>query len=260
MAGSPNRYGWRRDLPDHRDRYYTAPFDLLEALPTRVDLREQCPPVYDQGNLGACTANALAALLEFDELRAGNPEPWTPSRLFLYYNERALEDTTAVDAGATLRDGIKVAVRLGVCPEAMWPYDVARFATRPPQRCYAEAVRDRISAYLRIPQTLLQLKTRLAEGFPFAFGFTAYSSLETRQVAKTGHIPLPQAQDSSIGGHAVCAVGYDDADGMVIIRNSWGTGWGDGGYGYMPYAYVNDAGLAADFWTVRSAPGGPPLA
>lgn len=253
------RYGWRRDLPDHRDHYYTAPFNLLEALPSSVDLRPSCPPVYDQGNLGACTANALAGLMEYAELRAAAPSPWTPSRLFLYYNERALEGTTATDGGATLRDGIKVAARLGVCPEAMWPYDVAKFATQPPKRCYAEAQRDRISAYLRIPQTLLQLKTRLAEGFPFAFGFTVYSSMETRQVARTGHVPLPSPGDSTMGGHAVCAVGFSDADQVLILRNSWGEGWGDHGYGYMPYAYAVDAGLAADFWTIRSAPGGPPL-
>ena len=256
---TPLRYGWRRDLPDQRDRFYEAPLHLLQALPASVDLRAQCPPVYDQGNLGSCTANAIAGLIEFDERKAGMPNPWTPSRLFIYYNERDLEGTTTTDSGAAIRDGIKVAVSQGVCPESLWPYDITQFATKPTPACYAVAAHDRISAYLRIPQNLLTLKTRLADGFPFAFGFTVYSSMETPEVARTGIIPLPQPPAGVVGGHAICAVGYEDSQNMVIIRNSWGTGWGDAGYGYMPYAYINDAGLAADFWTLRSAPGGQPL-
>ena len=253
------RYGWLRDLPDHRDLRYSPHPTLSQALPPSTDLRPDCPPVYDQGDLGSCTANALAGLMQYDEMRAGSPDPWVPSRLFLYYNERRLEGTTAVDSGAQLRDGIKTAVRDGVCPETLWPYDVARFSERPPQACYAEASHDRISAYLRLTQTLLQMKTCLAEGFPFAFGFTVFSSMESAQTARTGRIPMPSPGDSALGGHAVCAVGYDDDAGHMVIRNSWGSAWGDAGYGYMPYAYIVDGGLAADFWTIRSAPGGGPL-
>ncbi|MFN2451714.1 MAG: C1 family peptidase [Candidatus Dormibacteria bacterium] len=252
-------YGWIRDLPDHRDQFYAALRTTVGPLPASVDLRSACPPVYDQGQLGSCTANAIAGAVEFDELKSRSSQSWTPSRLFIYYNERVLEGTTSTDSGAQLRDGIKVIAAAGVVPEAEWPYDISRFAERPPQPLYDEATRDRISSYARIPQMLVQLKTCLAEGFPFIFGFSVFASLETREVARTGVIPLPQPGDSMVGGHAVGCVGYDDAAQRFIIRNSWGTGWGEGGYGYMPYAYLIDAGLAADFWTVRSAPGGPPL-
>ncbi|GAC1342880.1 MAG: hypothetical protein NVSMB29_15040 [Candidatus Dormibacteria bacterium] len=252
-------YGWIRDLPDHRDQFYAAVRTTVGPLPSSIDLRGQCPPVYDQGQLGSCTANAIAGALEFDELKAGGGTSWTPSRLFIYYNERALEGTPQTDSGAQLRDGIKVIASQGVVPEGEWPYEIARFAERPPQQLYAEALRDRVSSYLRIPQMLVQLKTCLAEGFPFVFGFSVFASMETQEVARTGAIPLPQPGDSMVGGHAVGCVGYDDARQAFTIRNSWGTSWGDAGYGYIPYAYLIDPGLAADFWTVRSAPGGPPL-
>ena len=253
------RYGWIRDLPDHRDRLYGAPSATVGRLPAAVDLRPQCPPVYDQGELGSCTANAIAGVLESDEIRAGETPSWTPSRLFIYYNERLLEGTAGTDSGAQLRDGIKVIVREGVCPERDWPYDINRFATKPPQSLYKEALHDRISSYLRLPQSLVQLKACLADGFAFVFGFSVFTSMESDAVARDGVIPLPQPSDSLLGGHAVGCVGYDDRTQRFTIRNSWGAGWGDDGYGYMPYSYMVDPGLAADFWTVRSAPGGEPL-
>lgn len=253
------RYGWIPDLPDHRDLHYSAPSATVGRLPASVDLRPQCPPVYDQGDLGSCTANAIAGVLEFDELRAGSQTSWTPSRLFIYYNERLLEGTEASDGGAQLRDGIKVVVSEGVCPETAWPYVVSRFAERPPESAYQEARRDRVSSYQRLTQTLVQLKACLAEGFPFVFGFTVFTSMESDIVSRDGFIPLPQPGDSLLGGHAVACVGYDDRHHYFIIRNSWGAHWGDEGYGYLPYAYALDPGLSADYWTIRSAPGGPPL-
>ena len=253
------RYGWIRDLPDHRDRYWQAPALASAALPTAVDLRPQCPPVYDQGELGSCTANAIAGAIQFDEIRAGIAPTWTPSRLFIYYNERVLEGTVATDSGAQLRDGMKVIAAAGVCPETEWPYDVGRFAERPPQHAFTDADHDRVAAYLRIPQSLTQLKSCIASGFPFVFGFTVFSSFETPEVASTGVIPLPQPSESPVGGHAVACVGYDDAAQTFIVRNSWGAAWGAAGHGFMPFAYMLDAGLAADFWTIRAAPGVPPL-
>lgn len=228
-------------------------------LPAAVDLRSQCPPVYDQGQLGSCTANAIAGAVQYDEIRSGIAPTWTPSRLFIYYNERALEGTVVTDSGAQIRDGIKVIASFGVCRETDWPYDIARFAEKPPAQAYSDADRERVASYQRVLQSLVQLKTCVASGFPFVFGFTVFTSFETPDVAGSGVIPLPQPSESPIGGHAVACVGYDDARQAFIIRNSWGPGWGDAGYGFMPYAYALDAGLAADFWTIRSAPGGPPL-
>src|SRR4029077_1186493 len=128
-------------------------------LPAAVDLRPQCPPVYDQGELGSCTANAIAGAVQFDEIRSGIAPTWTPSRLFIYYNERVLEGTVGTDSGAQLRDGIKVIAADGVCPEADWPYDISRFTERPSPQAYADAVHDRVGTYQRLTQSLVQLKT-----------------------------------------------------------------------------------------------------
>lgn len=251
------RYGWIRDLPDHRDLQYLAALATTGKLPTSVDLREACPPIYDQGELGSCTANAIAGAIEFDEIKERVKNPWTPSRLFIYYNERLVEGTVKADSGAQIRDGIKVIAKQGVCSEEEWPYDVTKFATRPTAACYKDAAKTPVSSYMRVSQSLLQLKSCLAEGYPFVFGFSVFESMESDIVKRDGMVPMPQPRDSLLGGHAVACVGYDDRHHYFIFRNSWGEGWGDGGYGYLPYAYLLDMGLAADFWTIRSAPGGP---
>jgi C1A family cysteine protease len=248
------RYGWVRDLPDRRDLLYSAPPEVAAALPARVDLRSQFPPPYDQGQLGSCTANAIAGALQFLELKQGEAPSVMPSRLFIYYNERALEGTVGSDSGAQIRDGIKVVVGDGYCPEAEWPYVVADFADRPPPRCYADALRDRVRRYLRLPQELAPLLSCLASGYPFVFGFSVYASFESPAVAATGVVNLPQAGEDLVGGHAVCACGYDQAQGRFIVRNSWGPDWGQQGYFTMPFEYLTDPGLAADFWTLRRVP------
>ncbi len=244
------RYGWIPDLPDARDRYFRGPRKGA-ALPKSTDLRAGCPPVYDQGELGSCTANAIAAAIEFDQKKQKMPQPFTPSRLFIYYNERAMEGTIATDSGAMLRDGIKSVASQGACPEAMWPYVEQRFAERPPAPCYKAGKAHPAVAYSRLAQDLPRMKACLAQGYPFVFGFTVYESFESDEVARTGVAPMPSAGETALGGHAVMAVGYNDASSTVLVRNSWGSGWGMGGYFTLPYDYITDANLAADFWTVR---------
>jgi C1A family cysteine protease len=244
------RYGWLPDLPDQRDHFYAAPVALGGVLPARVDLRPRCPPVYDQGQLGSCTANAIAAAIEFDRDKQKLPE-FTPSRLFIYYNERVIEHTVDIDSGAQIRDGIKSVAKQGDCPEPEWPYVIARFRTKPPARCYADALQYRVILYQRLTPVLGQLKGCLASGYPFVFGFTVYESFESARVARTGHAPLPRSGERAIGGHAVVGIGYDDARQWFIIRNSWGSRWGIKGYFTLPYAYVTDDNLASDFWTIR---------
>ncbi|KAJ1448925.1 hypothetical protein M885DRAFT_537505 [Pelagophyceae sp. CCMP2097] len=244
-----SRYGWRRDLPDHRDLWADISH-LFGALPAEVDLRPKCPAVYDQGALGSCTAHAISAAVSFDARREHLVE-FAPSRLFIYYNERALEGSVANDAGASLRDGVKVVHKLGVCAEDLWPYDCAKFAEMPPVEAYGAAKAHAARRYYRVPQHLGHLKGCLAAGFPFVFGFVVLSSFETPDVSQTGKMPMPQAEDKQLGGHAVCCVGYSDADECFIVRNSWGADWGQAGYFRMPYAYALNAGLADDFWTIR---------
>jgi len=230
------RYGWLPDLPDQRDHFYAAPVELAGVLPAKADLRPQCPPVYDQGQLGSCTANAIAGAIEFDRLKQKLGD-FTPSRLFIYYNERAIEHTIDSDSGAQIRDGIKSVGKQGDCPETEWPYVIARFKTRPKSQCYADALKYRAVLYQRLT--------------PFVFGFTVYESFESAQVARTGHASLPKSGETIVGGHAVVGVGYDDAKQWFVVRNSWGGKWGMKGYFTLPYAYVTDDNLASDFWTIR---------
>lgn len=249
---STHSYGWKHDLPDFRDHVYMNMYLFLPLLPVRVDLRPMCPPVYDQGQLGSCTANAIAGALEFDQMKQNETPFITPARLFIYYNERAAEGTTESDAGAAIRDGIKSVNRQGACPETEWPYDINQFAVQPPQNCYADAVLHKAVSYQRLSQNVLVMKSCLASGSPFVFGFSVYDSFESDQVAATGIVPMPDRNENMLGGHAVLAVGYQEDKQCFIVRNSWGDQWGDKGYCYMPYQYLLDGGLASDFWTIRS--------
>ena len=245
------RFGWIPDLPDRRDFMYAAPYATLSALPPKTDLTAKCPPVYDQGRLGSCTANAISAAHQFEQMAQSAKDVFTPSRLFIYYNERVIERTINEDAGAMIRDGIKSVVRQGVCPEAEWPYVLTRFTTKPAATCYKHAMDHQVISYQRLEQNLDQMKGCLASGYPFVFGFSVYESFESPAVARTGRVPMPQNGERVVGGHAVMAVGYDDTSKCFTVRNSWGPAWGRKGYFTMPYEYVTEARLAADFWTIR---------
>jgi C1A family cysteine protease len=263
MGRAVSRYGWVPDLPDARDHIYAAPRLGLVNPPPRADLRAQMPAVYDQGRIGSCTANAIAGAFEF-ELRRQQLADFVPSRLFIYYNERAAEGHVGFDSGAQIRDGIKSVATLGVCPESEWQYDdtpavsdggpwpaQARAGQRPPKSCYTDATKSVAVSYHRIIPRLDQLKGCLADGFPFAFGFTVYADFESPEVAKSGEAQLPTPGEQVLGGHAVLAVGYDDATQRFLVRNSWGDSWGLAGYFTLPYAYLTERGLASDFWTIR---------
>jgi C1A family cysteine protease len=258
-----SRYGWVRDLPDARDHLYTAPRLATAALPSSVDLRSGMPDVYDQGRIGSCTGNAIAGAVEFDLEKQRN-EKFVPSRLFIYYNERAMEGHVASDSGAQIRDGIKSVAQLGVPNETEWPYDDTpadsdgRFpagckaVTKPPADVYQQALANRVSSYQRVAQSLDQLRGCLASGYPFVFGFSVYASFESQEVASTGVVSMPQPGEALLGGHAVVGCGYDDSAQRFLVRNSWGTGWGQSGYFTMPYAYLTETSLSSDFWTVRA--------
>jgi C1A family cysteine protease len=244
-------YGWVPDLPDRRDQMYSVPQAMAGALPSSSDLRQGCPPVYDQGQLGSCTGNAIAAALQFNQIKEKSADIFGPSRLFIYYNERAIEHTINTDSGAMIRDGIKSVAKDGAPHETLWPYDISKFQSKPSAAAYADAGKHRAILYQRLAQSLSQFKGCLASGYPFVFGFSVYESFEGADVAKTGIMPMPGANEKQIGGHAVLAVGYDDASERIIVRNSWGPKWGLAGYFTMPYAYITDGNLADDFWTIK---------
>lgn len=251
MARRTAGYGWIPDLPDQRDLLYAVPPAPPIPLPAQTDLRAQCPSVYDQGQLGSCTANAIAGALQFDEAKQGEADTTLLSRLFIYYNERVMEGTVGTDSGAMIRDGIKTVNAVGACPESEWPYDIARFTEKPSDACYADAATHRALQYQRVSHDLTQMRTCLASGFPFVFGFSVYESFESKAVAHTGVAPMPAHGERVIGGHAVMAVGYDDTAATFLVRNSWGTRWGLAGYFTMPYDYLSARNLSNDFWTIR---------
>jgi C1A family cysteine protease len=268
-------FGYKPSKPDTRDFLYRAIAPTVAALPPSVDLRSKCSPVRDQGQLGSCTGFAIAVgMREFLEGATPTPPP-TPSPgcplalllpklitqrfklaltplspLFLYYEERVLEGTVSQDAGAEPRDGFKVLNQTGCAREVDWPYDISRFTVAPPDTVVQSATDFKVSAYHRLTD-LTDVKTCLTSGAGFVVGFYVYSSFEN--IGADGKMPMPGSGEQVIGGHAVFAAGYyDDASwaggGYLIIKNSWGVGWGDQGYFYMPYAYLTPDRVP-DLWT-----------
>lgn len=269
--------GWLPDYPDFRD--YTTEQETVKAmlktvgtekalkvgLPVSADLRAWCSPIEDQGSLGSCTANAGVGMVEYFERKAFGKHV-DGSRLFLYKATRNLLHWTG-DTGAFLRSTMGALVLFGLPPEEYWPYVVADFEKEPTGFCYAFAQNYQAISYYRIdpPGTsatviLNRIKTNLSGGLPSMFGFTVYNSYT--QASLSGKIPFPTAGEKIVGGHAIVAVGYDDnmtikntnagaaeTRGALLIRNSWGTGWGLAGYGWLPYEYVL-RGLATDWWSL----------
>jgi C1A family cysteine protease len=244
-------YGWSPSVPDFRDHMFSVP--RIANLPTSVDLRPQCPPVWDQGQLGSCTAHAAAGAYAFDLKKQGLPA-LMPSRLFIYYNERTLDGDVSSDAGSYLRTAAKALNQFGVCDESAWPYVETKFAKKPTPatKTYTPAKKHLAASYASLDSTnLAGLKATLASGLPFMIGFSVYASFESDEVARTGIVPMPAKSEAQLGGHAVLVVGYDDAKQRFIVRNSWGTGWGIAGYCEIPYAYLTNTKLASDFWVVK---------
>lgn len=245
--------GWVPDRPDHRDIKY-SPVLKSSFLPKKIDLRDTgyLPRVEDQGQIGSCTMNAATSALEFLYRKAGKPQPEL-SRLFGYYAERvriALKNPED-DSGAQNREAMKSLVRYGVCLESTWPYDVSKFAENPPEHAWKEALNYRIIKYHRVTG-LRGIKTCLVEGFPVVIGFGVPETIDEEYTSRTGIIKYPGNGVDMVGGHAVLIVGYNDADSLLIFKNSWGTGWGDKGFGYLPYRFFS-SGLASDFWTIRTS-------
>lgn len=245
------KYHWLRDKPDARDHLYSA---APVALPASVDLRQYCSAVEDQGQLGSCTGNAIAGIIELMQRKQNLARGKDVSRLFIYYEERVLIGTVNQDSGAYIRDGIKVVNKKGAPLESLWPYNISRFRTRPTNAAYNDALKRKATAYQRVTN-FAGVKTALSQGYPVVMGFDVYSSFETSIVANTGMMPYPNVNtEQLLGGHAVAIVGYNDNlnGGRFICRNSWGSRWGAGGYFYMPYQVVQNTNMSDDFWIITA--------
>jgi C1A family cysteine protease len=236
-------YNLKKQKADKRD--FQLKIEKLVAIPPIVDLRQYCPFVFDQGNLGSCTANAgVAARMMLDKLNI------LLSRLFQYYNERKIEGDIGQDNGAQMRDIGKAIQKYGICLDSIWSYKITKFAKTPSVNAYKTATDYKIGSYYAIPD-LNGIKQFIATNQqPVLIGIDVYSSFESSSVAKTGIIPMPKRNEAKLGGHAIIAVGYDDTKSQVICRNSWGISWGDYGYFYLPYAYFAN-GYAYDFWVLQ---------
>ena len=265
--------GWQRDLPDFRDFHLDSlniqeiisQSEIMKSLvktPSSKDLRAWCSPIEDQGNLGSCTANAGVGLMEYYQRKAFG-KYLDGSRLFLYKATRELDGMKG-DSGAYLRSTMKAMVLFGIPPEQYWPYKIDQFDNEPSAFCYAFGQNYKSVKYYRIDppgistsKVLTAIRRNLAAGLALMFGFTVYSSIPPVGTG-SGDIPFPKPNERVLGGHAIVAVGYDDKrqigdqKGALLIRNSWGTDWGEQGYGWLPYAYV-ESGLAVDFWSLVQA-------
>jgi len=211
-------------------------------LPSSVDLRPKMPPVRDQSSLGACSSFALIAGFEYDD------PSFQGSHLFLYYNERVIENDVEIDGGAFLSDGILALQKYGLCSEATWPYDISKFVEKPPESAYTEALNHQALEVKNIHQDINSMKNSLVNGFPFVVGIQLFQEFESEHVAKTGIVPMPTRLSKSIGGHAVIIVAYTPEH--WIAQNSWSSDWGDHGFFYLPYAYLLDSSLCSDLWSI----------
>lgn len=287
MSEFVTSFGWLPDFPSIQD--YTPEQAIIKpllakvhhaaatatttatapALPASVDLRAWCSPIENQFNLGSCTAHAGVGMIEYYERRAFGKHI-DASRLFLYKATRNLMNATG-DTGAFLRTTMEALVLFGIPPEDYWPYVVVNYDIEPTAFLYSFGQNYQALNYYRLdpsgtakPALLATIKANLTAGLPSMFGFTVYSSYTQASVANKGAIPYPTPKDKIVGGHAIMAVGFNDTlkiknatagsaatTGALLIRNSWGTGWGDGGYGWLPYAYVLN-GLATDWWALIS--------
>lgn len=259
------KFGWKRDLPDFRDFQYAMHAEVTAAppLPHSCDLRKLMSPVEDQGSLGSCVAHSVTGVLEFLELgclthhrddcdQAYGKTFQDISRLFIYWNARTLDGDNQKDNGTQIRTAIKAVRTFGACQENVWPYIEKRVFQVPTSDAFADGVQHKVVKAFRIDNSdINEMKMCLVNGFPFAFGVSIYTSFMSQSTADAAVIPMPKWDERMLGGHAMCCVGYDDGKGAFLVRNSWGEKWGDHGYCWMPYGYLNRTDLCSDCWTIR---------
>lgn len=243
--------GWIPSTPDQRDQVFAAVLPRV-TMPKIANVPlSHFPGVYDQGQLGSCTAQGTGAIFAFT-LKQEKFHVIKPSRLFIYYNARLMRGSEAYDSGASIRDAVKSLKTYGTCLEKTWPYKIDKFSVVPSPKLYAEGLKpeNTVIQYQSVPQDLNAIKSAIIQKTPIVFGFTVYDSFYSNAWPKI--MPMPSLREGVLGGHCTVIVGYNDDLQCVYVRNSWGTGWKDKGYFYMPYSYVLNPRLASDFWVILS--------
>jgi len=237
------KYGLKRQIDDERDFLFTKLKGEMIVLPAFIDMRNLMPPIYDQLQLGSCSANSSTS---YDVFLYNNKIEL--SRLFEYYMVRVIEGTVNEDSGATNRDNVSSINKNGICEEIFMPYDISKFTIPPQEEAIINAKQYTISSYVAL-NNLNEIKQALAISKPVILGLDVFESFEGSEIAKTGKMPMPLATEQNLGGHSVLVVGYIDADSCLIVRNSWGAAWGDKGYFYMPYDYLTK--YTFDYWIMN---------
>ena len=244
------KYTIKKDSKNIKDFLYSDKHKPLTNLPSSINLAPKCSPVVDQGDLGSCSSNSIVSGLREYLLINQEKKPLVRlSRLFVYWWERHIQGTVNIDSGASLRDGMKILCKYGVCTEKTDPYDITKFAEKPSDEEMREALQYRINGYQRL-NTLDEIKDALYHGYISVFSMEIYESFKSEEVSRTGMVPLPKENQVKFGGHSMCLVGYDDNldEGCFIVRNSWGTEWGQEGYCFIPYDMMQ---YFMDVWTVQ---------
>ncbi len=245
--------GYRYAAPPPGTKTYAATRASTQKLPKKVDLRPLMTPVENQGQTNSCAANAVAGAYEYLVKQHLTDESYDVSRLFIYYNGRAVDGIEGEDGGSIIGSLIKSLEQHGACSEDTWPFDTAQVNERPSDEAYSEASEFLIEDHALVPTDVEAWKTALSEGFPIIFGIKLFESFDKQR--KPGLVPMPTASETSRkshGGHAMLAVGYSDTDRVFIVRNSWGTEWGQEGYCYIPYDYLcSDSFNNGDSWIIR---------
>lgn len=237
-----------RSVPDTRDHVITFSSAAAAAAPSSALTVSGASslPVFDQGQIGSCTANASVAMMMIK-----NRDSLMGSRMFVYYNTRSLEGTTSYDSGASLRDTLKSLNKYGMCREASWPYRNYLLVSQPTAYCYQQGAKEEAVRYATFSNTITNMKTCLQNNYPFVFGMVVYQSFMTQQVANTGIIPVPNTStEKQVGGHALLCIGYDDSKQCFLVRNSWGTSWGIQGNCWIPYVVLSNPNLTFDLWVL----------
>jgi C1A family cysteine protease len=247
----------RQETDDNDHKFHLCVYQINSTtLPTHIDLRDSgnLPPVLDQSVLGSCTANATSNAIRYILKKENAARVFQPSRLFIYYYSRLIENTVNDDSGAVIRDVMKAVAMYGACSENNWTYDVSKFTIHPPLNVVMAAqTHIKSFQYMAVNQDLNSMKNALAQNFPIIFGMSVYTSFEDDIVSKTGQVPMPNLQnEENLGGHCQLICGFSDEKQHFIVMNSWNTSWGDNGFCYIPYQYLLDNNLASDFWVCRN--------